>query len=71
MSPRLVVEKTGSIEEQAIFSLKLSSSFAVLLFCALSACLMHVFSLLEVLTVAVQSMFSRQCGCDEGFGSEG
>ena len=57
LSPTLVVEKTGLIEEQAILSLKLSSSFAVCLFCAFSACFMHVFSLLELLTVAVQSMF--------------
>ena len=42
MSPTLVVEKTGPREEQAILSLKLSLSFAVRLFCALSACFMHV-----------------------------
>ena len=59
--------KTGPIEEQAIPSLKLSSSFAVCLFCALSACFMHVFSLLELLTAAVHAVHvSRQCGCHEG-----
>ena len=67
LSPTLVVEKTGPIEEQAIPSLKLSSSFAVRLFCALSACFMHVFSLLELLTEAVHAVHvSRQCGCHEG-----
>ena len=66
LSPTLVVEKTGPIE-QAIPSLKLSSSFAVRLFCALSACFMHVFSLLELLTEAVHAVHvSRQCGCHEG-----
>ena len=54
LSPTLVVEKTGPIEEQAIRpSVKLSSSFDVRLVCALSACFMHVFSLLELLTEAV------------------
>ena len=56
-------------EEQAIPSLKLSSSFAVRLFCALSACFMHVFSLLELLTEAVHAVhvsWARQCGCHEG-----
>ena len=55
-------KKTGPIEEQAILSLQLSSSFAVRWFCALSACFMHVFSLLELLTVAVQSMFLDSVG---------
>ena len=65
LSPTLVVEKTGPIlEEQAIPCLKLSSSYAVRLFCALSACFMHVFSLLELLTEAVHAVHvSRQCGC--------
>ena len=67
LSPTLVVEKTGPIEEQAIPGLKLSSLFAVRLFCALSACFMHVFSLLELLTEAVHAVHvSRQCGCHEG-----
>ena len=64
LSPTLVVEKTGPKEEQAILSLKISSLFAVRLFCALSAQnrFMHVFSLLELLTVAVQSMFLDNVG---------
>ena len=67
LSPTLVVEKTGLIEEQAIPGLKVSSSFAVRLICALSACFMHVFSLLELLTEAVHAVHvSRQCGCHEG-----
>ena len=62
-------KRPGPIEEQAIPSLKLSYSFAVRLFCALSACFMHVFSLLELLTEAVHAFavhVSRQCGCHEG-----
>ena len=61
---------TGPIEEQAVLSLKLSSSFAVRLFCAFSACFMHVFSLLELLTVAVQSMFLDSVAVTR-FGTEG